>query len=215
MKTLNQNKKWSARLTDYLYSTEKEPRPKIGDDDGISDKAMNVVIVLFMLLTVGVTFVAAKPAQSAHQTDAGLFRKALDDMDQMRFEHAISKLLKVKKFAPNNANLDFLLGKCYLYGDVSAEKAAYYLTRATTRIADDYKAWDVSEDRAPAEAIYLLAQAYERTEHFDMAALYYEKFLALLNQVPEKANSRTYAIISRAADKCKKHAEVQHSIAFN
>ena len=219
MKTLNQNQnqnqKWSAGLRTIIQKEETDPRPQIGDDDGISDKAMNMVIVLFMLLTVGVTVAAAETPGSTDANNAGLFRKAMDDMDQMRFDHAINKLLKVKKLAPDNANLDYLLGKCYLYGDVSPEKAAFYLNRAASCISFSYESWDVSETCAPVETIYLLARAYERTEHYDLAVEYYGQFLVLIEDGPVKSTSRTYAIVSGAAQKCKQAAQNQHSVAFN
>lgn len=215
MKTLNENKKWSAGLTDYLYSTEKEPRPKIGDDDGISDKAMNVVIVLFMLLTVGVTIAAANPTRMSNGSSPALFSKALDDMDHMRYQSAINKLQRVRKLSPENANIDYLLGKCYLHGDISAEKAAFYLSQAIQHVSASYEPWNVSEDSAPIEAVYLLARAYERTEHFDLAYHYYTRFIALLEGGPVKPESRTFLIVMRAAEKCKAAAVSQDQIAFN
>lgn len=217
MKTLNQNQKqkWSAGLGTIIQKEETDPRPQIGDDDGISDKAMNIVIVLFMLLTVGVTVATAETPSGTHANNAGLFQKALDDMDQMRFDKAINKLLKVRNLAPENANVDYLIGKCYLYGDVSDEKAAFYLNRAASCISYSYESWDISENCAPVETIYLLARAYERTEHYDLAAQHYEQFLLLIEDGPVKSTSRTYAIVSGAAEKCKQAAQNQHRVALN
>ena len=215
MKTLKENKKWSTGVTEYLLENGNDNRPKIGDDDGISDKAMNMVIVLFMLLTVGVTLAVANPANHAAGNGPALLQKAMNDIDQMRYESAINKLLNVRSVSPDNANLDYLLGKCYLYGDVSAEKAVYYLNKALSCISQDYEAWSVSEECAPIETMYLLAQAYEETQHFDMAFDYYQQFLGLLNTNNLSSKSRTYGIVARAAQHCKEAADMQERIAFN
>lgn len=212
MKTLNKDKSWSAELGTYLRNHESTPRPKIGDDDGISNGKMNIVIVLFTLLTIGVTVLAANAAGNEDVKYRILLRQAMLDIDRMDFDKAIVKLLEVRSNTDDNANVDHLLGMSYLYGEVSAEKAVYYLSRAASEATVDYEEWDLDETRAPIETVYMLAKAYEVTEHFDMAADFYSQFLASLNEDQLDKESRTYGIINRSAVECRLAAAQQAGV---
>ena len=202
MKTLKENRNWSAALGAYIQNTEADPRPKIGDDDGISNRAMNYLILLFTLLTVGVTVAAAAPNDDAKYRI--VLRQAMLDIDRMDYDKAIVKLLEVRSNTPENANVNYLLGKSYLYGEVSYEKAVFYLNRAATSVTDEYEDWDLDETRAPSETVYLLAMAYENLEQFDLAADLYSIFLMeLKNEGKLDESSKTYAIISQSAERSR------------
>ena len=213
MKTLNENQKWSTGLGAYLQENEgSTPRPKIGDDDGISNKAMNAVLVLFMLLTVGISIAAAAPTDEVKYRI--LLRQAMLDIDRMDYDKAIVKLLDVRANTEENANLNHLLGVCYLNSGKSYEKAVFYLNRALTDVSADYEEWVLEETRAPLEVMYLLAKAYEKTEQFDMAADLYAQFLASLQTGKLNPSSKTYALISKSAENCR-IAATQQGIIVN
>lgn len=202
MKTLKENQNWSAGLGAYIQNHEVEPRPKIGDDDGISNRAMNFLIVLFTLLTVGVTVAAAAPNDDVKYRI--MLRQAMLDIDRMDYDKAIVKLLEVRANTEENANVNHLLGKCYLYGDVSYDKAVFYLNRAAESVTSDYEEWDLEETRAPMETVYMLAIAYENLKQFDMASQLYGIFLSeLKNEGKLNEASKTYAIINRSAEDCR------------
>lgn len=203
MKTLDQNQKWSAGINSHLRKTENQnPRPKIGDDDGISNRAMNAVIMLFMLLTVGLTVAIGAPNDDVKYRIT--LRQAMLDMDRFDYEKALVKLLDVYTNTEPNANINYLLGKCYLYGNVSHKKAAFYLNKAAENVSVDYEEWVLEEETAPVETLYLLGIAYEQTEHYDLAAQYYGQFLAkCLDSGQVNPSSRTFAIINKAAENCR------------
>lgn len=214
MKTLDQNQKWSTGLKDHLLREDnRTTRPRIGDDDGISNKAMNAVIILFMLLTVGFTVAIGAPNDEVKYRI--ILRQAMLDMDRFEYDKALVKLLEVKANTEENANVDHLLGKCYLYGNVSYEKAAFYLNRAVANVSADHEEWVLEEQSAPLETYFLLGIAYEQTEHFDLAAEFYGQFLMTCVQSGKvDASSRTFAIISRAADNCRL-AAAEQTFKFN
>ncbi|MCB9192349.1 MAG: hypothetical protein H6603_01925 [Flavobacteriales bacterium] len=209
MKTLKENQNWSAGLGTYIQNQEATPRPKIGDDDGITNRTMNLLIILFTLLTVGVSVASATANDDVKYRI--LLRQAMLDIDRMDYDKAIVKLLEVRSNTGENANVNHLLGKCYLYGEVSAEKAVFYLNRASAEATAEYEDWDLDETRAPLETLYLLAKAYESTEHYDMAADFYAQFLESMEGGKVKASSRTYAIISQNATNCRIAAANQAS----
>lgn len=198
MKTLNEQKNWGVELrTSYVEPS----KPKIGDDDGISDRFMNMVIVLFTLLTLGISFAASAQKCDSLQNRI-MLRQAMLDMEREHYEKAVVKLLEVRVNAPDNANVNQMLGKCFLCGSRETDKAIFYLSRAVTQMSEDYEEWDLDETRAPLETAYYLAKAYEDQEQMALAAESYELYLnATADATVSK--SRTYAMIRRSAERCR------------
>lgn len=209
MKTLKQNQTLGVGQKAFIRNQEVSPRPKIGDDDGVSDRAMNLIIVLFTILTVCVTVATASANDEVKYRI--LLRQAMLDIDRMEYDKAVVKLLEVRNNTEANANVDHLLGKCYLYGDLSSEKAVFYLNRAAEQTSTAYESWDLDETNAPVETLYLLAKAYENSEHFDMAAQFYAQFVESVENGVIDVSSRTYAILSQNAERCRLAAAAQES----
>lgn len=211
MKTLNENYKWSVSLKDAQTSGEEIPRPKIGDDDGISNKSMNVLIVIFTLITLGIAFTAN--AQNDQLKYRILLRQAMLDMDRADYDKAASKLLEVRANTAPNANVDHMLGVCYLYGEGEPAKAAFYFERAAQNVSPDHEDWDLDETRAPIETYYQLAKAYEDLRDFAKASELYGKFLMAMEVGKVKASERTLALITQNAKRCEAAAEQLSSMA--
>lgn len=207
MKTLSENQNWSVSMKPTPTFTAETPRPKIGDDDGISNQAMNALIVFFTLITLGISIVSATANDDAKYRI--MLRQAMLDMDRMEYDKALIKLLDVRANTNENANVSHMLGLCYLYGQESPNEAVFYLNQAVKSVSKDYQEWDLDETNAPTETAYHLAMAYEKLENFGKAAGFYREYLALVND-PEKPNtSRTYAMIGLKADSCQLAAEKQ------
>ncbi len=80
------------------------------------------------------------------------------------YENAIDFYLKANSFNPNNAQLNYKIGFCYL-NTIQKNKAIFYFETAhklDSTVAPDIK--------------YLLAQAYQLNMQFDEAISYYNKF---------------------------------------
>ncbi len=207
MKTSNNNQNLSMSLKPTQTFNQEMPRPKIGDDDGISNRAMNALIVLFTLITLGASILSANAQDNVKYRI--ILRQAMLDMDRLEYDKALIKLLEVRANTDENANVNHMLGMCYLYGQEAPTKAAFYLNQAVKTVSRDYQEWDLDETNAPAETAYHLAIAYEKLEDFGKAAGFYQQYLASVSN-PEKPNtSRTFAIISRNADRCQLAAEKQ------
>jgi tetratricopeptide (TPR) repeat protein len=195
------------------------PKPKIGDDDGISDRAMNVLIVLFALLTLGISIASAAPANDEVKYRI-LLRQAMLDMDRLEYEKAIVKLLDVRANTDENANVNQMLGICYLYGRNDAEKAVFYFNRAAEHATIAFEEWDLDENRAPIQTLYHLGKAYEQLNDMAKAAQYYTQYLALLEIDPLAAKSRTFAMIKRNANECylaaqKQTVQTENNVVLN
>ncbi len=82
----------------------------------------------------------------------------------VNLEMAISYYLKANQFNPNNALLNFKLGRCYLEGNPASEAIRFLL-----------KAYSINPKIDP-EIILLIAQAYHLNYQFDLAIVKYKQF---------------------------------------
>ncbi len=104
------------------------------------------------------------------------------EMDENFLKLSIEPYLEANKFNPNNAQLNFKLGKCYLYSSFK-QKALPYLEKAKNLD----KNVDINLD-------FHLAQAYHLANQWDKA-------MGLFYEFKSKTNSETDPLIIKKADK--------------
>jgi tetratricopeptide (TPR) repeat protein len=150
--------------------------PRIGTDDGISNRGMNILLIIFMMLTVGLAVASATESDDVKMRI--LLRQSMLDVEQQRYEEAVPKLMELLAKDSENANAAYLLGMCHLYGTRNFHQAAFYLDRASAAASRSYVAWDLDERNAPVHAHYLLATAWEQAGDDDRAAMAYEQYIA-------------------------------------
>jgi len=111
---------------------------------------------------------------------------------------AIDEYLKANKFNPDNALLNYKIGRCYLnYNDKS--QAIKYLEKAISldaRISLDMKYNDVN---------YLLARAYHLDYQFDKAI---EKYLAHKNSLSPEQLAKENETIDKRINECEMAKEM-------
>ncbi len=95
----------------------------------------------------------------------------IGEFNEARFIY--SELLKED---PTNANLEFLIGACYLSGNELKSKAIPYLENAVEQISPGYREGSYKERNAPTQSLFALARAYHVTNQLDKAIIYYEKY---------------------------------------
>ncbi len=115
------------------------------------------------------------------------------DMGRGMYMTALDYFLKAQDFNPNNADLNYKIGKCYI-SSIQKTKAIGYLEKALAldaQVAPDLK--------------YLLAQAYHLNLDFDKAIQYYQEYKGKLS--PEDI---TYlgAKIDRSIQECNNGKEL-------
>lgn len=88
----------------------------------------------------------------------------------------------------NNANLNYLIGSCYLRINGQKDEAIPYLEKAVTKVSINYKDGSFKEESAPQHAFLLLGNAYRIAEDLDKAIENYKKYINLLkeNQLYER-----------------------------
>jgi tetratricopeptide (TPR) repeat protein len=187
--------------------------PKIGTDDGISNRLMNILLVIFMLLTVGLAVASGAVADDVKYRL--LLRQSMLDIDQLNYDDALPKLMEVFAVDPENANVTYMLGVCHLRGTGNYHKAAFYFEKAAKSVSPTYLTWDLEERSSPVQTLYLLASAYESAGAFEKAAVAYQNFLAFgAEEGAKKLSQRVTAMIQRNLAQCQQQAGVVEQVAL-
>jgi outer membrane protein OmpA-like peptidoglycan-associated protein len=118
------------------------------------------------------------------------FTKAKEVYAAGDFFDALPIYLEIYRSDTTNANINYLVGECYLKARSGKAKALPYLERAKGSIVPDYKEGVATERRAPIVVYKLLGDAYHINSQFDKAILSYETYKKemLLHKKKDKIN---------------------------
>jgi outer membrane protein OmpA-like peptidoglycan-associated protein len=106
----------------------------------------------------------------------------IGEFNEARFIY--SELLKQD---PTNANLQFLIGACFLSLDEEKSKAIPYLEKAVESISPGYREGSYKERNAPKESLFALARAYHITNQLEKASECYGRYYNIMKlQNPEE-----------------------------
>lgn len=92
------------------------------------------------------------------------------------YEEAVALYLEIYDLFPNNHNLDYRIGYCYLNIYGQKDKAVHYLERAIENTTYKYAENSVKETRAPVDAHFYLGNAYLLNYEFRKAQNAYSNF---------------------------------------
>lgn len=92
------------------------------------------------------------------------------------YTEALPLYLKLIKKDPENDNLGYKIGVCYLNIPYEKEKSIAYLEKASKNINLRYKADNIKERQAPLDALYYLGSAYRVNNQLDKAYEIYSDF---------------------------------------
>jgi tetratricopeptide (TPR) repeat protein len=92
------------------------------------------------------------------------------------FEEALPLYLRLHRANPDNYNLYFKIGVCYLNDPYEKDKSVFYLEKASANINPKYKDSNYKEAGAPLEALFSLGNAYRVNNELDKAREAYKKF---------------------------------------
>ena len=104
------------------------------------------------------------------------FKKASTLMDKGNFEFALEiwKILMVEQ--PQNHNINYQMGECYIQLGNDKLNALKFLKKAEVKIAKDYDEGAHEENEAPIETKFYLGIAYHLNSEFDKAIERFESF---------------------------------------
>ncbi len=110
-----------------------------------------------------------------------LFVSAEGDLLFEDYAEALPKYMSLLQIYPENYNLYFRIGQCYLNTPGEKDKAIAWLETAAGHINPEYRGGRLRETGAPYDALYFLANAYRIVNDFDRALETYDLFLKDVN----------------------------------
>lgn len=122
------------------------------------------------------------------------------------YESAIESYSKALISDPENANLNYKIGLCYLnMPDIASNiKSIPYLEKATKQISKFYLESYPNFRKAPFDTWYLLGNAYRLQTRFDDAYRCYQNYLS----IAPKKNKELIAYVKREQQKCMNAKEI-------
>ena len=97
-------------------------------------------------------------------------------MEENQYNIALPIWLDLIKEQPDNSNVNYKIGLCYIHSANDKKKALDYLVKAVKKISSNYDPFSASEKKAPNESYFYLARAYHLTYKLDSAISTYTKF---------------------------------------
>jgi tetratricopeptide (TPR) repeat protein len=107
-----------------------------------------------------------------------IFSSAEGDILFEDYAEALPKYLNLLQYYPENYNIYYRIGQCYINTPGEKEKAIPYLETAVSNINTGYKEGKIKENGAPYDAFYYLANAYRINNKLDKAIETYEQFMS-------------------------------------
>jgi hypothetical protein len=120
-------------------------------------------------------------SQEDKQTVRQLFVEAESFFLFEEYKDALPLYQKIMRQEPENYNVLYKIGICYLNDIYQKSKSIRYLEQATLHINQDYKTNTYREKGAPLEVLFYLGKAYRINYMFDEAIKSFQRFKNLAN----------------------------------
>ncbi len=151
------------------------------------------------LLTL-IIFSTAASAQSAKELKE-IFKQA--ESYYLYEEYELANQLYILLENPDNLNIQYKIGTCYLNIPDEKGKAIPYLEAAVKNASYDAKVSLFKEKRAPLDAYFYLAKAYMINNEFDKALNTFQTFNNLARETESKGGMRNLEFIGQEIQACK------------
>ncbi|MCH7656706.1 MAG: PD40 domain-containing protein [Bacteroidetes bacterium] len=164
------------------------------------------IIAILVWLSTSVSF-----AQNKSQI-RDFFIKAESHYLYGEYEKANEIYMVLNQMMPENANIQYKIGNCYLQIPHEKTKAIPYLQSAITNAEYGAKITRFNEKRAPLDAYFSLGNAFRINNNLDKAILTYAKFKDLLSGENGMVNSDFVDQMIMACKNAKKIMETPLNI---
>jgi tetratricopeptide (TPR) repeat protein len=167
-------------------------------------KILSLLLQLFTL----VIFPVAASAQSNIEMKK-IFAQA--ESYYLYEEYDLANQLYILLETPDNFNIQFKIGTCYLNIPGEKEKAIPYLEAAVKNSSYSAKIASFKEKRAPLDAYFFLAKAYMINNELDKAVNTLQTFKKLAIETEEKGGMKNLAYIDQEILACKNAIKYQEA----
>lgn len=125
--------------------------------------------------------------------------------DSEDYKEALYYFKKLYDHNPENGNICFYIGRCYLNIPGQETKAVPYLEKAVDKISYAYKETSFQEVRAPLHAMFYLGNAYRINNQLKEALEIYDRFISS----PYFEGNYNLAIVENEIGACKRAKVIQ------
>lgn len=127
------------------------------------------------------------------------------------YKDALSLYQKILREEPDNYNVIYKVGICYLNDMYQSEKSISYLEKASANINYKFKINSFKEKQAPPEALYYLGKAYQINNRFNEAIECFSGFLKTAD--PEEFD---FDVVNDAINACQEAKKIySHPVYFS
>lgn len=104
---------------------------------------------------------------------------------EKEFTKALNTYKNILRSEPDNADIKYKIGICYLNSENEKDLAIKYLDEASQKVSEKHKSSSFDETNAPIDAFFLLGSAYRVNNQIDKAIEAYKKYRDLLDPKDE------------------------------
>ena len=133
----------------------------------------------------GILFFLSLSVQTVYGQDVNAKEMFVEAESYFLFEDykdALPLYQKILRLEPENYNVYYKIGICYLNDIYNKQKSIRYLEDACTHINKQYKINSFKEKQAPPEALYYLGVAYRKTSKLNEAIETFGEFLDIADK---------------------------------
>ncbi len=113
---------------------------------------------------------------NAQETFNQKFLEANTLIEENQYNVALPIWLQLQLEEPDNFNVNYKVGLCYIHSANEKKKALTYLVKAVQNTTNNYDPFSTSEKKSPVESYFYLARAYHINYELDFAMLNYNSF---------------------------------------
>lgn len=137
---------------------------------------MRKIIVTFLIAVFSCFLLTAQDLKPLQDT----FNEAEYFLMNGDYQDALTYYLQIAEKMPDNANIDYRIGSCYLNINGKKNLSIDYLDAASKNMSAKRKEGSVSQSTAPYDALFELGEAYLVNYQFDKAQDAFKKYSATL-----------------------------------
>ncbi|MCE5348100.1 MAG: hypothetical protein LLG13_17680 [Bacteroidales bacterium] len=131
-------------------------------------------------------------------------------------EYELANQLYLLLDTPDNLNIKYKIGSCYLNIPGEKEKSIPYLEEAVKTSSYDSKAESFKEKRAPLDAYFLLAKAYMINNQLEKGLLTLHTFDKLAQETKSKGGMKNVNFVDQQIQACKNAIQLKENpVAFD
>ncbi|MBA3901433.1 MAG: PD40 domain-containing protein, partial [Bacteroidetes bacterium] len=110
------------------------------------------------------------------------FTEAQFHIEYENYKLALPIFLELHKMDPENPNVNFKVGFCFIKSNIRKTEAIEYLEKAVINVSPNYDDLNPFEKKSPVNAYYYLGLAYHLNYNFDKAIATFDKFKSLISK---------------------------------